>query len=72
MNLPKRKPRKTGMIVREIRRDPDAWGPNAEERALAHWFDHMNEFSGNSVRYWAESLRQELAVARQEIVGIGD
>ncbi len=60
------------MIVREIRRDPDAWGPNAEERALAHWFDHMNEFSGNSVRYWAESLRQELAVARQEIVGIGD
>lgn len=53
------------LIIREIRRDPQVWGPYAEERALAHWFDHMNEFNGNSVRYWAEILRQELAAARQ-------
>jgi len=71
-SLPTSNPYVWRMVVREIRRDADNWGPNAEERALAHWFDHMNEFSGNSVRYWAESLRLELAVARQENVVPGE
>lgn len=56
------------LVVREIRRDPDHWGPDAEDRALARWFDHMNEFTGSSVRYWAESLRLELEVSRQDIL----
>lgn len=60
------------LIVREIRRAPDVWGPYAEERAMAHWFDHMNQFNGKSVRYWAESIRQELTVARQGNLGTWD
>jgi len=54
------------LVVTEIQRDPEAWGPEAQERVLARWFDYMNEFSGNSVLYWAAHLQQELAVAREQ------
>ena len=54
------------MVMAEIQRDPASWGPDAQERILARWFDYMNEFSGNSVLYWAAHLQQELEVARRE------
>jgi hypothetical protein len=54
------------LVVAEIERDPEPWGPDAQDRVLARWFDYMNEFSGNSVLYWAAHLRQELEVARAE------
>ena len=54
------------LVVAEIQRDPEAWGPDAQDRVLARWFDYMNEFSGNSVLYWASHLRQELAAARAQ------
>jgi tetratricopeptide (TPR) repeat protein len=54
------------LVVAEIQRDPEPWGPDAQDRVVARWFDYMNEFSGNSVLYWTAHLRQELAVARAE------
>ena len=40
------------------------YGAAAEDRLLARLLDHSAEFSGRTVREWAQALRRELEEAR--------
>ena len=39
-------------------------GADAEARVLARWFDQANALNGNTIRYWADTMGRELALAR--------
>ena len=52
------------LVIMEIRRDPAPWGADAEARVLARWFDQSNALNGNTIRYWADTMGRELALAR--------
>jgi hypothetical protein len=52
------------IMLREAREGPDRYGVDAEARLLARLMDHAAEFSGRTVREWAQALRQELTEAR--------
>ena len=57
------------LVIMEIRRDPARWGADAEARVLARWFDQSAALNGNTIRYWADTMGRELALARGEQVG---
>lgn len=52
------------LMLREVRSDPVRYGTAAEARLLARLLDHTAEFSGRTVREWAQALREELEEAR--------
>ncbi len=54
------------LVILEIRRDPARWGADAEARVLARWFDQSVGVSGTTIRYWADTMGRELALARGE------
>ncbi len=52
------------LMVLEVRGAPERYGPDAEDRVLARLLDHSAEFSGRTVRDWAQALRGEVEGAR--------
>ncbi|MCP4572902.1 MAG: tetratricopeptide repeat protein [bacterium] len=52
------------LMLQEVRVDTGRYGTNAEARLLARLLDHSAEFSGRTVREWAQALRRELEEAR--------
>jgi len=52
------------LMLREVRGDPARYGAAAEDRLVARLLDHSAEFSGRTVREWAQALRRELEESR--------
>jgi tetratricopeptide (TPR) repeat protein len=52
------------IMLQEARGAPGRWGAGAGDRLLARLMDHAAEFSGRTVREWAQALRRELEEAR--------